>query len=71
MTMPLMTGDRMALEMTRLRPDLPVITCTGFNEPLGKERVQTIGIRALLMKPFLKNEAATVIRQMLDQTTEV
>ncbi|MDO8943497.1 MAG: PAS domain S-box protein, partial [Desulfobacterales bacterium] len=32
MTMPLMTGDRMALEMMRLRPDLPVIICTGFNE---------------------------------------
>jgi hypothetical protein len=31
--------------------------------------VQAIGIRALLMKPFLKNEAATVIRQVLDQVT--
>ena len=47
--MPLMTGDRMALEMTRLRPDLPVIICTGFNALLGKERVQAIGIRALLI----------------------
>jgi CheY-like chemotaxis protein len=70
MTMPLMTGDRMALAMMRLRPDLPVIICTGFNELLSKERVQEIGIRALLMKPFLKNEAATVIRQVLDQATE-
>jgi CheY-like chemotaxis protein len=70
MTMPLMTGDRMAVEMMRLRPDLPVIICTGFNELLSKERVQVIGIRALLMKPFLKNEAATVIRQVLDQATE-
>jgi PAS domain S-box-containing protein len=69
MTMPLMTGDRMALEMMSLRPDLPVIICTGFNELLSEERVQAIGIRALLMKPFLKNEAATVIRQVLDQVT--
>ena len=69
MTMPLMTGDRMALEMMSLRPDLPVIICTGFNELLSKERVQEIGIRALLMKPFLKNEAATVIRHVLDQAT--
>jgi len=67
MTMPLMTGDRMALEMIGLRPNLPVIICTGFNELLTKERAQEIGIRALLMKPFLKNEAATVIRQALDQ----
>jgi CheY-like chemotaxis protein len=69
MTMPLMTGDRMALEMMSLRPDLPVIICTGFNELLSEESVQAIGIRALLMKPFLKNEAATVIRQVLDQVT--
>ena len=69
MTMPLMTGDRMALEMMSLRPDLPVIICTGFNELLSEERVQAIGIRALLMKPFLKNEAATVIRHVLDQVT--
>jgi PAS domain S-box-containing protein len=67
MTMPLLTGDRMAIEMMRLRPDLPVIICTGFNELLSKESVRQIGIRALLMKPFLKNEAATVIRQVLDQ----
>jgi PAS domain S-box-containing protein len=69
MTMPLMTGDRMAIEMMRLRPDLPVIICTGFNELLSKESVRQIGIRALLMKPFLKNEAATVVRQVLDQAT--
>jgi CheY-like chemotaxis protein len=67
MTMPQLTGDRMALQMMSLRPDLPVIICTGFNELLSKERVQELGIRALLMKPFLKTEAATVIRQALDQ----
>jgi CheY-like chemotaxis protein len=53
--------------MMSLRPDLPVIICTGFNELLSKERVQEIGIRALLTKPFLKNEAARVIRHVLDQ----
>jgi CheY-like chemotaxis protein len=70
MTMPLMTGDRMALEMMRLRPGLPVIICTGFNELLSEESVQAIGIRALLMKPFLKSEAAKVIRHVLDQVPE-
>jgi CheY-like chemotaxis protein/anti-sigma regulatory factor (Ser/Thr protein kinase) len=67
MTMPQMTGDRLALEMMRLRPDLPIIICTGFNELLNAERVQQTGIRALLMKPFLKNEAASVIREVLDR----
>jgi signal transduction histidine kinase/CheY-like chemotaxis protein len=67
MTMPGMTGDRMAVEMMRLRPDLPVIVCTGFNERISTERAQAIGVRALLMKPFLKNEAAEVIREVLDR----
>ena len=67
MTMPGMTGDRMAAEMMRMRPGLPVILCTGFNELINIERVQEIGIRALLMKPFLRNEAARVIRDVLDR----
>jgi CheY-like chemotaxis protein len=67
MTMPQMTGDRMALEMMRLRPDLPVLICTGFNELLSTERIKEVGIRALLMKPFLKSEAAKMIRDVLDR----
>jgi len=67
MTMPEMTGDRMAVEMMRIRSDLPVIVCTGFNELLSTERVQEVGIQALLMKPFLKNEAAKIIRDVLDR----
>jgi PAS domain S-box-containing protein len=67
MTMPIMTGDRMAVEMMSIRPDIPVIICTGFNELLTKERAQALGIRALLMKPFLKNEAAQLVREVLDQ----
>jgi CheY-like chemotaxis protein len=57
----------MATEMMRMRPGLPVILCTGFNELVNIERVQEIGIRALLMKPFLRNEAARVIREVLDR----
>jgi PAS domain S-box-containing protein len=67
MTMPGMTGDRMAAEMMGVRPGLPVILCTGFNELVNIERVQEIGIQALLMKPFLRNEAARVIREVLDR----
>ena len=67
MTMPEMTGDRMAAEMMRIRSDLPVIVCNGSNELLSTQRVQEVGIRALLMKPFLKNEAAKIIRDVLDR----
>jgi two-component system, cell cycle sensor histidine kinase and response regulator CckA len=68
MTMPEMTGDRMAVEMLRIRPDLPVVVCTGFNERINRESARDIGIQAFLMKPFLKNEMAQIIRELLDRT---
>jgi len=67
MTMPGMTGDRMALEMMRIRPDLPVIVCTGFNELINRESARQLGIQAFLMKPFLKSEVAPIIRELLDR----
>jgi FixJ family two-component response regulator len=66
MTMPRMTGDRLAAELMRLRPGLPVIVCTGFSEQINREKAQEQGIRAFIMKPFLKREIATVIRDVLD-----
>lgn len=67
MTMPGMTGDRMALEMMRIRPGLPVIVCTGFNELINRESARQMGIQAFLMKPFLKSEVAPIIRELLDR----
>jgi CheY-like chemotaxis protein len=67
MTMPGMTGDRMALEMMRTRPGLPVIVCTGFNEHIDPHRAREIGIGALVMKPFLKDDLAAIVRNLLDR----
>jgi CheY-like chemotaxis protein len=57
----------MAMEMLCIRPELPVILCTGYNELINMDRAKEIGLRALLMKPFLQTEAAAVIREVLDQ----
>ncbi|RPJ70904.1 MAG: response regulator, partial [Desulfobacteraceae bacterium] len=66
MTMPQMTGDRLAVTLMNIRPGLPVIVCTGFSELIGPERARDMGIRALIMKPFLKGEMAKAIRTALD-----
>ncbi|MFO7707331.1 MAG: response regulator [Desulfobacterales bacterium] len=66
MTMPQMTGDRLAEEVMRIRPDLPVMVCTGFSELIDPERAQRSGIRSLIMKPFLKGEMAKAIRMALE-----
>ena len=66
MTMPQLTGEKLALEILRIRPEMPIILCTGFSEQINNERARSLGIRALVMKPFLKNEMARTIRRVLD-----
>ncbi|HIJ56815.1 MAG TPA: response regulator [Deltaproteobacteria bacterium] len=66
MTMPHMTGDQLAKEILDLRPDIPVILCTGFSERINNQVAKDIGIRELLMKPIMLAELANTIRQVLD-----
>ena len=64
-TMPGMTGDALAKDLLAIRPNLPVIICTGYSQAADLERAKQIGIRALVMKPILINEIATAVRKAL------
>ncbi len=66
MTMPGITGDLLAREVLKIRPDIPVILCTGFSKLIDEERVREIGIRRLIMKPIVKSELARTIREVLE-----
>lgn len=66
MTMPRMTGDRLAAEMLSIRPDIPVILCTGFSERIDEPRARELGIRAFMLKPLISMELAGNIRRLLD-----
>jgi len=65
-TMAGMNGDSLATELTKIRPDIPVIICTGYSERASEEKAREMGIRAFLMKPILANEIAVEIRNILD-----
>ncbi|MFC1811334.1 PAS domain S-box protein [Thermodesulfobacteriota bacterium] len=65
-TMPEMTGENLAKAMMGIRPDVPVILCTGFSEQIDEEKSKAIGIRAFVMKPIIMREMAKTIRQVLD-----
>lgn len=67
MTMPNMTGKDMAKEMMSIRPDIPVILCTGFSEQIDREMAEEMGIRAFVMKPIIMSEMANTIREVLDK----
>jgi PAS domain S-box-containing protein len=66
MTMPHLTGDDLARELIAVRPDIPIILCTGFNERISPAKSESIGIRAFLMKPLNLHELAATIRQTLE-----
>jgi len=65
-SMPVMNGDRLAQEIIRIRPELPIIMCTGFSEPFDQRRAANLGIRRLVNKPMAMNILATSVRQVLD-----
>jgi len=67
MTMPQMTGDRLAQELIVIRPDIPIVICTGFSERIDKEKAGAIGIKGFLMKPVVKSEMAKLVRKVLDE----
>ncbi len=68
MTMPQMTGDKLAEALLKIRPQLPIIVCTGFSHRLSSEKAEAIGIRKLIMKPFEISTLAETIRAALDET---
>ncbi len=66
-TMPGMTGMDLAKEVLRIRSDIPIILCTGFSNKDILLKALTIGIRKVLSKPFVFNELASSVRDVLDQ----
>ena len=68
MTMPNMTGDKLALELMKIRPDIPVILCSGYTKEISDQEALAIGIKAFAYKPIVKAELAKTIRKVLDET---
>jgi PAS domain S-box-containing protein len=66
-TMPLMPGDVLAQELRAMRPDLPIILCTGYSHNIDAERAAAKGFDAFCMKPLVIHELGVVIRRVLAQ----
>ena len=68
-TMPHLTGEALAGEIRRLRPDIPIVLCTGFSHTIDAEKAQAQGIDAFLMKPLVARDLGLAIQQVLAQRT--
>jgi len=66
-TMPSMTGEDLGKEVMRIRPDVPVILCTGYSDLISSEKAIAMGFRGFIMKPFTFREGAELLRRVLDQ----
>ena len=67
-TMPHLTGTALAQQMLALRPELPIILCTGYSsDHVTGRRALDQGIRSLAQKPLRPSEIASLIRQVLDE----
>jgi len=67
LTMPHLTGEQLAREMTTINPRIPIIMCSGFSERIELEEVRAVGVRELLMKPITIDEMSHKVRSVLDE----
>jgi len=66
MTMPDMTGDKLAVKLMKIRKDIPVILCTGHANEFAENIAFETGARALLHKPVQKDDFVKTIRKVID-----
>lgn len=66
-TMPGMTGSELAREMLLIRPDIPVVLCTGYSSTVDEKSAKTLGIKEFAFKPLDEGALANLIRKVLDE----
>src|SRR5512141_3187612 len=66
-TMSGMTGVQLSRELLKIKPDIPIILCTGHSETVSPDIAREAGIMEYLMKPLAKQELAQAVRRALDK----
>jgi PAS domain S-box-containing protein len=64
-TMPGLTGLELAAACASLRPDMPIILCTGFSESVTPEKALAAGIAEVVTKPYDLRQIAKIIKKVL------
>jgi DNA-binding NtrC family response regulator len=68
MTMPRMTGDTLTREILAIRPEMPIIICTGYSEHMSVKDAKALGVRKYLEKPIDQWHLASSLREVLEGT---
>jgi len=67
-SMPRLSGLQLAARLREVRPNLPIVLCTGLSMVIPPDRLQALGEAWLLTKPFSTSELARVVRQALSSS---
>jgi DNA-binding NtrC family response regulator len=67
MAMPKMSGLDLVEKIHRIRPELPVVLCTGFNASMNEKSIAEHGLADIIHKPILRRDMAVVVRRTLDR----
>lgn len=64
--MPRLTGYELSRRALEIRPDLPVMLCTGYKSKISEEEMRKIGIRSILYKPLTLQQLGNTVRNTID-----
>jgi len=70
-TMPGMTGSDLAIRILQMRPDIPVILCSGYSNLISEKKARLVGIKGFAKKPLTRQEIASLLRMLLDEAKKL
>jgi len=62
------SGDQLSRKILSVRPDIPIILCTGYHEQMTKEKALKMGIKGYAHKPVVLKEMSQILRNVLDES---
>ncbi len=63
--MPNLTGDKLAAAIHALRPEVPIVLCSGYSDAIDSITEGKSGIWKVLLKPFELRELARTVQILL------
>ncbi len=67
LNMPHLNGDELSKLLINLRPETPIIMCTGYGNQFSEKETRSLSIRKYLKKPLVMDQVAHAVREVLDQ----
>ncbi len=64
--MPDLSGEKLVQEVRKIKPDIPIILCTGYSSQMNEKKAAMLGINMFVYKPIVKKDIAVLIRKVLD-----